>query len=144
MSDTTRKCHQYNTTYLKFGFIPSPSNMQPLMCLLCNKVDKFLKAQSVSGLFAGSPKKFDDDLIASYNVSKLIVKSGKPHTIGKELIFPALKEILKTVLHHTASYRLHTKFSLSNDTVRRRIEKMVEDVENSLCELLVTTEFSLH
>jgi len=63
--------------------------------------DKFLKAPSVSGLFASSSKQCDDDLIASYNISKLIAKSGKAHTIGEELILPAVKEILETVLHHS-------------------------------------------
>lgn len=38
MSDTKRKCRQYNATYLKFGFIPSPSIVQLPMCLSCNKV----------------------------------------------------------------------------------------------------------
>lgn len=35
------------------------------------------------------------------------------------------------------------KFPLSNDTVRRRIDEIAEDVEISLCELLVSIEFSL-
>ncbi|XP_025414674.1 protein ZBED8-like [Sipha flava] len=177
MSDAKRKCRQYNTTYLKFGFIPSPSNIQLPMCLICNKVfsneamkpsrlqehlqkvhpdkqnkdlsfftnirDKFLKAPSVSGLCAGSSKQCDDGLIASYNISKLIAKSGKAHTIGEELILPAVKEILETVLHHSASHSVIQNVPLSNDTVRRRIDEMAEDVEISLCELLVSTEFSL-
>ncbi|VVC34963.1 Hypothetical protein CINCED_3A022203 [Cinara cedri] len=80
-------------------------------------MDKFLKAQSVSDLFAGPSKQFDDGLIAFYNVSKLIVKSGKSNTIGEELILSALKEILETVFHHTASHSVITKVPLSNGTV---------------------------
>ncbi|XP_060873308.1 zinc finger BED domain-containing protein 5-like [Metopolophium dirhodum] len=147
MSDAKRKCRQYNMTYLKFGFIPLPSNIQLPMCLICNKVfsneamkpsrlkehlqkvhpdkqnkdlsfftnirDKFLKAPSVSGLFAGSSKQCDDGLIASYNISKLIAKSGKAHTIGEELILPAVKEIafdnIQVYCHHLES--LHMDFS---------------------------------
>ena len=33
-----KKCRQYLVEYLKFGFIPSPSNEQLPMCLLCNSV----------------------------------------------------------------------------------------------------------
>ncbi|KAE9523112.1 hypothetical protein AGLY_016499 [Aphis glycines] len=177
MSEAKRKCRQYNTNYLMYGFIPSPSNAQLPMCLLCNRVlsneamkpsrlqehlqkihpdkqnknllfftnirDKFLKAPSVSGLLTTSSTQCDDGLIASYNTSKLIAKSGKAHTIGEQLILPAIKEVLETVLHHSASYNVIKKVPLSNDTVRRRIDEMAEDVEVSLCELLVSNKFSL-
>lgn len=33
-----RKCRQYSVDYLKFGFIPSPSNEQLPMCLICEAV----------------------------------------------------------------------------------------------------------
>ncbi|KAH1021787.1 hypothetical protein HUJ04_011272, partial [Dendroctonus ponderosae] len=36
---------------------------------------------------------------SSYNISLLIAKSGKAHTIEEELILPAIEEVLKTVLH---------------------------------------------
>lgn len=98
-----------------------------------------MKTQSVSGLLAASSKKFDDSLIASYNISKLIAASGKAHTIGEELILPAVKEILETVLLHSASQNVLRKVPLSNDTVRRRIDEMVEDVETSLSKLLEPT-----
>ena len=35
--NTKRKCRQYSEKYLQFGFIPSPSNVQLSMCLLCEK-----------------------------------------------------------------------------------------------------------
>lgn len=177
MSGNKKKCRQYSATYLKFGFVQSPSNSQLPMCLLCNKVlsneamkpsrlqdhlqkihpdkqnkdlsfftnirDKFLKAPSVSGLLATSSQKCDDGLIASYNISKLIAKSGKAHTIGEELILPAVKEVLETVLHHPGASNVIKNVPLSNDTVRRRIDEMAEDVEASLCEFLTHTEFSL-
>jgi len=152
MSEAKRKCRQYNTNYLMYGFIPSLSNSQLPMCLLCNRVlsneamkpsrlqehlqknypdkqnknllfftnirDKFLKAPSVSGLLTTSSTQCDDGLIASYNISKLIANSGKAHTIGEQLILPAIKEVLETVLHHSASYNVIKKVPLCNDTVR--------------------------
>ena len=33
-----KKCRQYSVDYLQFGFIPSPSNEQLPMCLLCEAV----------------------------------------------------------------------------------------------------------
>ena len=72
--------------------------------------------------------KCDDGLIASYNVSKLIAKTGKDHTIGEELILPAVKKVLETVLHHSAASRVMINVPLSNDIVRRLIVKMAEGV----------------
>ena len=40
-----------------------------------------------------------DGLAASYNISLLIAKAGKPHTIGKKLILPAIQEEFSTVMH---------------------------------------------
>ena len=33
-----KKCRQYHEEYLNLGFVPSPTNQQSPMCLLCNKV----------------------------------------------------------------------------------------------------------
>ena len=33
--NSKRKCRQYSEEYLQFGFIPSPSNVQLPMCLVC-------------------------------------------------------------------------------------------------------------
>ncbi|KAJ8933744.1 hypothetical protein NQ318_015593 [Aromia moschata] len=38
MAESNKKCRQYSVNYLKFGFIPSLSDKQLPMCLLCNKV----------------------------------------------------------------------------------------------------------
>jgi len=74
--------------------------------------DKFLKGQLVSGLLTTSSIQCDDGLIASYNISKLIAKLGKAHTIGGQLILTAIKEVLETVLHHSASYNIIKKIPL--------------------------------
>lgn len=66
---------------------------------------------------------------ASYNISLLIAKSGKPHTIGEQLILPAIEEVLKTVLHRPA-YDILKKIPLSNNTVQIRIDEMSHDVES--------------
>ena len=97
---------------MKYGFIQSPTNPQP-MCLVCEKNfsneamkpsrilehlqkihpdksgktlaffhslrDQFLKRKTMN-MFTSSSKNSDDGLKASYNISLLIAKAGKPHT----------------------------------------------------------------
>ena len=108
-----KKCRQYSVEYLKYGFLQSPTNPQQPMCLVCEKNfsneamkpsrllehlqkippdksgktlaffhslrDQFLKRKTMN-MFTSSSKNSD----ASYNISLLIAKAGKPHTIGEE------------------------------------------------------------
>jgi len=104
--------------------------------------EKFQKRPTMDSMFAATLKKDDDGLRASYNISLLIAKSGKPHTIGEQLILPAIEEVLKTVLHRPA-YDILKKIPLSNNTVQRRIDEMNHDVESYLCNYLQTTYFSI-
>ena len=76
-------------------------------------------------MFTSSSKNSDDGLKASYNISLLIVKACKPHTIGEELILPAVKEVIKTVLHKSPeqvikSIPLSSTKSWQNGWKRRR------------------------
>ncbi|CAH1973701.1 unnamed protein product [Acanthoscelides obtectus] len=87
-------------------------------------------------MFASTSQRNDDGLRASYNISLLIAKSGKPHTIG------AVEEVLKTVLHKHAS-DIIKRIPLSNNTVERRIDEMSSDIESCLCNYLQTTHFSI-
>ena len=73
----------------------------------------------------------------------MIARKGKPRTIGEELILPAVKEVLNTVLRHKACSAVIKSIPLSNDTVQRRINKMSADVKHKLCNTLRNTEFSL-
>ncbi|XP_056636253.1 SCAN domain-containing protein 3-like [Diorhabda sublineata] len=176
MSQSKKKCRQYNVDYLKFGFIPSLSNKQLPLCLICNKVfsndamkpskledhlrrchpdklDKDLKyfqtlkenlqkRPTLDKMFTLTSQRNDDGFRASYNISLLIAKSGKPHTIGEQLILPAVEEVIKTVLHKPA-FDIIKKIPLSNNSVQRRIDEMSDDIENFLCIYLQTTHFSI-
>ncbi|XP_056647403.1 SCAN domain-containing protein 3-like [Diorhabda sublineata] len=176
MSQSKKKCRQYNVDYLKFGFIPSLSNKQLPLCLICNKVfsndamkpskledhlrrchpdklDKDLKyfqtlkenlqkRPTLDKMFTLTSQRNDDGFRASYNISLLIAKSGKPHTIGEQLILPAVEEVIKTVLHKPA-FDIIKKIPLSNNSVQRRIDEMSDDIENFLCKYLQTTHFSI-
>ncbi|KFM67243.1 SCAN domain-containing protein 3, partial [Stegodyphus mimosarum] len=97
---------------------------------------------TISKLFSSASKQDDDGLRASYNISLLIAKTGKPHTIGEDLILPAVKEVITTVLHKPATDIIR-KIPLSNNSVQRRIDEMAENIEESLCNYLQTCQFSI-
>lgn len=97
---------------------------------------------SVAKLFSAAAKQDDDGLRASYNISLLIAQKGKPHNIGEELILPAINEVITTVLHKPAADIIR-KIPLSNNSVQRRIDEMAENIEESLCDHLRTSQFSI-
>ena len=69
-------------------------------------------------------------------------KSGKPHQISEELILPAVSEVISTVLNKPA-FDITKRNPLSNNSVQRRNNEMAQCFENSLCDYLKTSEFSL-
>jgi hypothetical protein len=70
-------------------------------------------------------------VFASYEVSKLIAETGYPHTICEKLIFPALKIITTRVYGRKQENHL-SSLCLSNNTVKRRIDDMVKNIEETL------------
>uniref|UniRef100_A0A5S6QBR2 Integrase_H2C2 domain-containing protein n=1 Tax=Trichuris muris TaxID=70415 RepID=A0A5S6QBR2_TRIMR len=120
MSQQKKECRHYRDEYLKFGFVPSPANMHMPMCLICEvfsnesmKPSRRPRIDNVLTSTSGIGER--DGLRASYNISLLIAKSGKPHTIDEELLLPV-------------------KFPLSNDAVQHRIDHMATAVEETLCD----------
>ncbi|KRZ65300.1 SCAN domain-containing protein 3 [Trichinella papuae] len=93
-------------------------------------------------MFSSAAQQESDGMKASYNISFLIAKTGKPHTIGEELILPVVSEVLHTVLHKPAT-DIIKKIPLSNTTVQRRIDEMATDVIDTLYNYLRTVQFSL-
>ncbi|GFU09766.1 SCAN domain-containing protein 3 [Trichonephila clavipes] len=80
-------------------------------------------------------------LKASYEISLLIAKCGKSHTIGEGLIKPSISAFLKTVVEkHDNAVKV---MPLSNITVSRRIDEMSDDIETQLVEKLKSRYFSL-
>lgn len=55
---------------------------------------------TISKLCLSSSKEDDDGLQASYDMLLLIAKPGKPLTIGKNLILPAVTEVITTLVLH--------------------------------------------
>ncbi|KAJ7316248.1 hypothetical protein JRQ81_002410 [Phrynocephalus forsythii] len=104
--------------------------------------EKFQKRTMVDSTFTSTSKRDHDGLRASYYISQLIVKSGKPHTIREELILPVVEEVLKTDLHEPA-YDTLKRIPFSNNTVQRCIDEMSHGVEIFLCSYLKMNHFSI-
>ena len=68
---------------------------------------------------------------ASYEVALLIAKNLKAHTIGESLVMPAAKMLVKHVFGEEAAAKLES-VSLSNNTVKNRIEEMSVDIADQV------------
>lgn len=84
-----------------------------------NMEKRYVAQLTLSTLFSAASKQDDNDRFrASYNISLLISKTGKPHNIGEDLILPAIKKVITTVLHKPAADTIR-KIPLSNSSVQR-------------------------
>ena len=70
-------------------------------------------------------------LTASYAVSLQVAKAKKPHNIAKTLIKPCLVECAN-ILHDSNAVSKIKQVSLSNDTVKSRIDDMACDIKSEL------------
>ena len=100
---------------------------------------KVMRQNSLPNMFKKGITKDKEGMVVPYNISKLIEKDGKPHSIGETLILPAITEVISTVMNPNAAEIIRS-IPLSNDTVARGIDEMANDVE---IQILQTTEFSL-
>ncbi|XP_038630630.1 SCAN domain-containing protein 3-like, partial [Scyliorhinus canicula] len=103
--------------------------------------DKFEKRSTIKSLFTAQTVTVSCTLEASYEISLLIAKSGKNHTIGEDLIKPSISAFLKTV--QEKDDKDVKAMPLSNNTVRRRIDELSEDIETQLVEKLKSRKFSV-
>ena len=173
--NSKRKCRQYSEEYLQFGFIPSPSNVQLPMCLVCGKSfsneamkpsrlldhlkskhadkkdkpvsffqdlkDKYGKRNTITSMMTKCSEQAGRGLLASYKISYLIAKCGKPHTIAENLITPAVKEIMSTMFANPVD--IISNIPLSNNSVSRRINDMADELTGALVAELKSTKFAL-
>ncbi|XP_003748671.1 protein FAM200B-like [Galendromus occidentalis] len=68
-------------------------------------------------------------MLASYQISWRIAKTGMAHTAGENLVLPAIKDAVSIVLNEKYVKEIES-IPLSNDTVARRINQMAEWIEN--------------
>ena len=91
---------------------------------------KIWQPKRLDSLFRKYSMNRESGLEACYEVSLVIAKTGKPHTIGADLIKPALSIFCNNVLKRDASAL--KSVPLSTDTVRRRIGEMSVDLQRRL------------
>ncbi|VVC31371.1 Hypothetical protein CINCED_3A025953 [Cinara cedri] len=104
-----------------------------------NLEKKYIAQPTLSTLFSVTSKLDNDGLRASYTISLLITKTGKPHTIGEDLILKAVKEVITTVLHKPAA-NIIRNIPWNNGSVQRRFDEMAENIEESLCSIVLFLE----
>ena len=104
---------------------------------------KFEKTRqtTLSSLFKRTDADKKRGLSASYEMSLLIAKKGKPHTVGEDIILPALKIYNTTVLQRNVDDM--SVIPLSNNTVSLRIDEMANNVEQQLVQKLQQKKFTM-
>lgn len=78
--------------------------------------------------------------MVSYQLSLLIAKKGAPHTAGENIILPAAKLISASLFDEKATKKIG-EIPLSNNTVKRRIEEMSENIKQQLISALKRSDF---
>ena len=79
------------------------------------------------GAQEGSGQKLLAGVEASYIVAHKVAKHQKCHTIAETLILPCVKAMVAKVCGEDQVRKLNTA-CLSNNTIRRRVDDMAEDI----------------
>lgn len=79
-------------------------------------------------------------LKASYLIANQIAKCKKPYTIGEELIKPCMLKACEQILGMQAVQKLKV-IPMSDNTIKRRIEDMAEDIENQIIKMVKNSSF---
>uniref|UniRef100_K7FR34 DUF4371 domain-containing protein n=1 Tax=Pelodiscus sinensis TaxID=13735 RepID=K7FR34_PELSI len=86
----------------------------------------------------------DKCLEASFEVSYLIAKDKKPHTIGETLVLPAAVKMVEIIHGKQYGHKLKC-IPLSANTVGRRIENIAEDLKKQVLEQITQCgRFAIH
>ena len=99
--------------------------------------------RSFINLFKVHDDKKEQLLKASYELSFLIAKKSRPHTDREQLLKPAIETYLRTVQGNSRAHQKLDALHLSNDTVRRRLDGIANDIKTPLVRILRITKFLL-
>ncbi|KAL2102327.1 hypothetical protein ACEWY4_001495 [Coilia grayii] len=100
--------------------------------------EELLTKQSVT--FVQQAKVPEKAMRGSFLASYHIARAKKLHTIGEDLILPATKDIVREMLGEDAAKKIDA-VPLSDNTVKRRIGEMAEDVSAQLLEQVRVSEY---
>ncbi|VVC24189.1 Hypothetical protein CINCED_3A016146 [Cinara cedri] len=132
---------KYNDEYIKFGFTDITVNKEVrpqcviFTTVLSNdalkpaKLERHLK--TVHPNFSDRSREFFEVLHTSYEISLLIAKSKKPHTIGETLIKPCLLKATEEILGKETAKQIQD-IPLSNNTVYIGYGNISQDIEEQL------------
>ena len=168
-----QKVQTYDEEYIKLGFVGGPSDITKPHCIVCYKTlsNKSMKpAKLKRHLMTQHPeltekppsffkrkkkeslkqkKTFSKSLVsneklmkASYLVALRVARAKKPHTIAENLIFPAAIDMCEAVLDGKCATKLK-EILLSNNTVSRRVDEILNDIKAQLLERLKQTYFAI-
>lgn len=70
-------------------------------------------------------------VMASYEISQLIAETGYPHTVAEKLIVPAMKILASRICDKKQQNSINM-LSLSNNTVKRRIVEIADNIEETV------------
>ena len=85
-------------------------------------------------------QKSEDVVAASYEIALLVAEQKQPHTIAESLILPGAKILVKRVFGEQAIAKLNA-VSLSNNTTKRRIEEMSDDIADQILAEIKESKF---
>ncbi|XP_025420883.1 zinc finger BED domain-containing protein 5-like [Sipha flava] len=85
-------------------------------------------------------KSTEAGLEASYCIALRIAKNKKPHTIGENLIKPCILDAVKLVLGEQHVEKIN-KISLSNNTIKNRIEDMSKNILDTVLNEIKSSPF---
>ena len=91
-------------------------------------------------MFSSGNKRLEDQTSASFKLALLIDKKKRPMVEGEEIINPALQIVTKYVGDKASTFA--TGIPLSDSTMTRRVEMMLEDVSEQLIQSQEDAVFS--
>ena len=85
-------------------------------------------------------QKSNDVVAASYEIALLVAEQKQPHIIAESLILPGAKILVKRVFGEQAITKLNA-VSLSNNTIKRRIEEMSDNIADQILAEIKESKF---
>ena len=90
--------------------------------------------------YNGPMQQKSKDVVAAYEIALFVAEQKQPHTIAKSLILPGAKILVKRVFGEQAVAKLNA-VSLFCNTMRRRIEKMSDDIADQVLAEIKESKF---
>jgi zinc finger BED domain-containing protein 5/7/8/9 len=159
---TKRALRQYDKDFLKYGFVENDKKPQCVICgdvlanesMKPNKLQRHLatrhaplkdkplefferkkNALSAQKRLVRPPPANEKATIASMQLAYQVGRRGKPFTIVEDLVFPAMKDVVTTMIGEDAANQLD-KIPRSNNTMQRRTCDIAGDLLDQLVEKL--------